>query len=172
MIKFYEIKIIIMAVIFIYLVIMLLMIFLLIGVVKMNEKQMIKVSEYLNVIYKLIKDFQINSFFKVAFSSFIIKNRKEKIAFTNIKNNLIEGFFQQFHMDLFSNYDDFQYIFEAINILQENQIIIIQNGIINVCKLIDVIDDDFFKKKNVIDSLELIANMSEDSFVEEVLYNV
>lgn len=151
---------------------MLLMIFLLIGVVKMNEKQMIKVSEYLNVIYKLIKDFQINSFFKVAFSSFIIKNRKEKIAFTNIKNNLIEGFFQQFHMDLFSNYDDFQYIFEAINILQENQIIIIQNGIINVCKLIDVIDDDFFKKKNVIDSLELIANMSEDSFVEEVLYNV
>lgn len=148
------------------------MIFLLIGVVKMNEKQMIKVSEYLNVIYKLIKDFQINSFFKVAFSSFIIKNRKEKIAFTNIKNNLIEGFFQQFHMDLFSNYDDFQYIFEAINILQENQIIIIQNGIINVCKLIDVIDDDFLKKKNVIDSLELIANMSEDSFVEEVLYNV
>ena len=148
------------------------MIFLLIGVVKMNEKQMIKVSEYLNVIYKLINDFQINSFFKVAFSSFIIKNRKEKIAFTNIKNNLIEGFFQQFHMDLFSNYDDFQYIFEAINILQENQIIIIQNGIINVCKLIDVIDDDFFKKKNVIDSLELIANMSEDSFVEEVLYNV
>ena len=133
---------------------------------------MIKVSEYLNVIYKLINDFQINSFFKVAFSSFIIKNRKEKIAFTNIKNNLIEGFFQQFHMDLFSNYDDFQYIFEAINILQENQIIIIQNGIINVCKLIDVIDDDFFKKKNVIDSLELIANMSEDSFVEEVLYNV
>lgn len=172
MIKFYAIKIIIMAVIFIYLVIMLLMIFLLIGVVKMNEKQMIKVSEYLNVIYKLIKDFQINSFFKVAFSSFIIKNRKEKIAFTNIKNNLIEGFFQQFHMDLFSNYDDFQYIFEAINILQENQIIIIQNGIVNVCKLIDVIDDDFFKKKNVIDSLELIANMSEDSFVEEVLYNV
>lgn len=148
------------------------MIFLLIGVVKMNEKQMIKVSEYLNVIYKLIKDFQINSFFKVAFSSFIIKNRKEKIAFTNIKNNLIEGFFQQFHMDLFSNYDDFQYIFEAINILQENQIIIIQNGIIIICKLIDVIDDDFFKKKNVIDSLELIANMSEDSFVEEVLYNV
>lgn len=148
------------------------MIFLLIGVVKMNEKQMIKVSEYLNVIYKLIKDFQINSFFKVAFSSFIIKNRKEKIAFTNIKNNLIEGFFQQFHMDLFSNYDDFQYIFEAINILQENQIITIQNGIISVCRLIDVIDDDFFKKKNVIDSLELIANMSEDSFVEEVLYNV
>ena len=145
---------------------------LLIGVVKMNEKQMINVSEYLSIIYKLVTDFQINSLFKVVFSSFVIKNRKEKISFANQKNNLIEGFFQQFHMDLFSNYNDFKYIFEAINILQENQIIVIQNNTITICKLIEVIHDDFFKKRNVIASLELIASMNENSFVEEVLYNV
>ena len=145
---------------------------LLIGVVKMNEKQMINVSEYLSIIYKLITDFQINSLFKVVFSSFVIKNRKEKISFVNQKNNLIEGFFQQFHMDLFSNYNDFKYIFEAINILQENQIIVIQNNTITICKLIEVINDDFLKKRNVIASLELIASMNENSFVEEVLYNV
>ena len=138
----------------------------------MQRNRIIKTAQYLNIVNILITKFNFDSLFKLVFTSFVSFNHEGKIPFSNTKNNMLEGFFQQFHYELLVNYKDFGYIFEAIKILQDNQFIEIDGNSIVVKKEPQYINDDFFSKTNIISVLDNIKQMNEESFVEEVLYNV
>ena len=112
----------------------------------MQRNRIIKTAQYLNIVNILITKFNFDSLFKLIFTSFVY--------------------------DLLVNYKDFGYIFEAIKILQDNQFIEIDGNSIVVKKEPQYINDDFFSKTNIISVLDNIKQMNEESFVEEVLYNV
>ena len=138
----------------------------------MQKNNIVKTAQYLNIINILISKFNFDSIFKLVFTSFVVYNHECKISFSNSKNNMIEGFFQQFHYDLLSNYKDFNFIFESLKILKDNQFIDIEDNKIIIKKELQYIDDDFLLKRNTIVALENIKKMNEESFVEEVIYNV
>lgn len=133
-----------------------------------------KLSSYFNNIVKLIYKYEIMSLFKIEFLSFIITMNE----FTGLQNagakiNLVSRFLLNLHYYFLSNYQDFPYINEVINILENNNYIVLDGDKISVINQFDLIDNKYFSYSSELEeTIKEIKNMTVESFKEEVVNNV
>lgn len=133
-----------------------------------------KLSSYFNNIVKLIYKYEIMSLFKIEFSSFIITmNEFTGIQNAGAKRNLVSRFFLNLHYYFLSNYQDFLYINEVINILENNNYIVVEGDKISIINRFDPIDNKYFPYSSELEeTIKEIKNMTVESFKEEVVNNV
>ena len=133
-----------------------------------------KLSSYFNNIVKLIYKYEIMSLFKIEFSSFIITmNEFTGLQNAGAKRNLVSRFLLNLHYYFLSNYQDFFYINEVINILENNNYIALDGDKISVINQFDLIDNKYFSYSSELEeTIKEIKNMTVESFKEEVVNNV
>ncbi len=133
-----------------------------------------KLSSYFNNIVKLIYKYEIMSLFKIEFSSFIITmNEFTGIQSAGAKRNLVSRFLLNLHYYFLSNYKDFLYINEVINILENNNYIVVEGDKISIINQFDPIDNKYFPYSSELEeTIKEIKNMTVESFKEEVVNNV
>ncbi len=146
---------------------------LLIGVVKMqNRNELIKLSQYFNIVCTCIEKYNICSLFKIGVTCLILHYQSSNIELRKNDRNLLNGFFEHLHSILFSNYYDFNYIFKSVNILEKNGFIeVFDDKIIKKTNL-DYVQDKYLNKDNISEILSCISSLSLISFIQEVLSNV
>lgn len=133
-----------------------------------------KLSSYFNNIVKLIYKYEIMSLFKIEFLSFIITmNEFTGLQNVGAKRNLVSRFLLNLHYYFLSNYQDFLYINEVINILENNNYIVLDGDKISVINQFDLIDNKYFSYSSELEeTIKEIKNMTVESFKEEVVNNV
>lgn len=133
-----------------------------------------KLSSYFNNIVKLIYKYEIMSLFKIEFLSFIITmNEFTGLQNAGAKRNLVSRFLLNLHYYFLSNYQDFLYINEVINILENNNYIVLDGDKISVINQFDLIDNKYFSYSSELEeTVKEIKNMTVESFKEEVVNNV
>lgn len=133
-----------------------------------------KLSSYFNNIVKLIYKYEIMSLFKIEFLSFIITmNEFTGLQNAGAKRNLVSRFLLNLHYYFLSNYQDFLYINEVINILENNNYIALDGDKISVINQFDLIDNKYFSYSSELEeTIKEIKNMTVESFKEEVVNNV
>lgn len=131
-------------------------------------------SIYFHTVVKLIYEYHIDSLFKLEFCAFIININEISNTHTNKAcKDLVSRFLLNFHYSFLSHYSDFIYVNEAINILENNGYIKVENDNISILADCQPINKKEFKYNNELDlTLNEIKKMTVESFKEEVINNV
>lgn len=152
-------------------------VFLLIGVEKMHDRMIIDLSEMASIIAKLVFTHNYNSLLKTELTSLMVKyfmdcNTERKV------NNLtrfdtVHVFFRDFSSIFFSSEKELLYINQAIYIYDKLGILGFDgDNIIKKKEISDLPLIEIMEKEEMKNTFCLIRDMSNKSFLEEVVWNV
>lgn len=133
-------------------------------------------GEYLEIIIELLsEDYKVNSFIKLVFMAFCVKNEK-KNSYGNRKKDFVDAFMDNINVKLLSHPEEMKAIFEVINKLKSSGWISVDRDVITVERSFESMEynNPFLKgcKDKQFNPIREVNKLDSRAFAEEVLRHV
>lgn len=139
----------------------------------MRNRDIYKLSDYLNIVNTLIEKHSFDSLFKVTITALVLYYQTNSdMELRKVSQNIFQGFFKNFHSVVLSNYSDFYVISQALLINEKNGNITVNEDEIVKKRRLETVKNKYLEKENIVEILCDIKNMSIKSFAQEVVENV
>ena len=133
------------------------------------KSEILLLSDYYNIIANLIDKFCFASITKIEIVSLLVKHYKDSNLLKDSASNRTRDFLSSFLTVLYSKNSDLLSINECLSLLERKKYIRIDGDKIVKEKEMPFIQDSYIDKSNVISVIELLSELSVESFVEDLI---